>query len=175
MTNKSSDHKAEARRPRPIQIACGIMQDGRVAVTVSVEADEDLDAEGGVFVDVILAGRDRATRKAEKARATYPAIRSVSQVSVLANDPNRLRPLARPTQHSGPSAIARSYTPHLIAAGRTIATGKREKFHTEIVLAGNRRAGLSWFVRGRLASLGDDPNLRSGWVRVNNSESERMT
>jgi len=159
------------RAPRAVHVSCASQEGGRVAVTVSVDPAEDLDASGGVFVDVVLAGTDRATRRAEVAPTipprtmARPAIRSVAKAApLLAHDPSRLHP---PAQAPVASAVRgkRTFTSHLIAPGRQIATGHAETFRSEIVLTSASPTGLSWFVRGRFATLGDD-DLRSTWVRV---------
>ncbi len=167
MTRKHSDRKPSAalpRAPRSVHVSCAPQDDGRVAVTVSVDPTENLDAAGGVFVDVLLAGSDRATRRAEVTHVVPPSpIRSVANAAArIGNDPLRLKPRARAqlATRSG-----RTYTAHLIAPGRQIATGHAETFRSEIVLTGASPTGLSWFVRGRFATLGDD-DLRSTWVRV---------
>lgn len=169
MTSQHSDRKPiddTPRAPRTVRVSCASQDDGRVAVSVSVHPLEDLDAAGGVFVDVLLAGSDRATRRAEVARAAHPsAIRSVANAAPrVANDPLRLRPGARAPIQTG-LRNRRTFTSHLIAAGRQIARGHHETYRSEIVLTEASPTGLSWFVRGRFATLGDD-DLRSAWVRV---------
>lgn len=143
MTSQHPDRKPIAdppRTPRTVRVTCAPQDDGRVAVSVSVNPLEDLDAAGGVFVDVLLAGSDRAMRRAEVARApVQTGLRS-----------------------------RRTFTSHLIAAGRQIARGGHETYRSEIVLTEASPTGLSWFVRGRFATLGAD-DLRSAWVRVDDA------
>jgi len=159
--------------PRSVRVSCGTQADDRVKVLVKVLPTCDLDAGGGVFVDLLLATTDHATRHAAKpATPTPDATRPGAPPAVLSGQvakapPRRSTPIGARTSVAGGHAHGkkRAITSHQIAPAQHLVMGQSERFRSEIALPAASAAGWSWFVRGRFATA-DGEDLRSKWVRV---------
>ncbi len=161
--HKQSEPKLAASS---VSITHAAPHDGRLPVTVTVTPLADLDAGGGVFVDL-----RRGTKHVDvKVPANRPTVHSAGNAAIdeLATQEEAgasaesARDAATAAQKSAAGALTLS---RQISPGCKLTLGPAETYRAEVSLPPDFDAADGWFVRCRFVSP-DGNDLKSAWLRV---------
>ena len=156
--------------PSSVSITHAASHDGRLPLTVTVTPLADLDASGGVFVD-LRKGTKRVEAGASpnaEAQVELPdrpwtiAAGDAAIAELAALETGTFADLAKAQKTAFDAAQALS---HQIGKGCKLTVGQAETYRVEVALPPDFDAADGWFVRCRFVSP-DGDDLKSDWLRV---------
>ena len=192
ISNDKPATKPKESAPRQITVTHGEPHDGRLPVVVTVVPTKDLDAAGGIFVDIKkgtseaklakhpegdLAPRAQPIESSEKTGVMAAAkdastdiaeagVKVTAAVVKIASPPNKLAPAPLPKASAPDGKDTREpHMTHQIAKAMRLTIGQAESFRAEIAMPAASGEGESWYMRGRAALEGGRDEC-SAWQKI---------
>ena len=170
-TDLTSPRNAESKRASSsVSITHAPFHDGRLPLTVTVTPLADLDASGGVFVDLRKGTKhvdvtpnqdlDVHLELPDRPRNIAAGDAAIAELAALESDA-----FADAVTAQKAAFDARQPLSHQIGKGCKLTTGQAETYRAEVALPPDFSAADGWFVRCRFVSP-DGHELKSAWLRV---------